>query len=114
MVTTGHKFSFKNKLYLLDTITIDLCLCRFPWAEFRKRKGAIKLHMGIDADGYLPTFMDMTVMPILCLLIQSHAFPHKEIDNSGKAPLNHTFRSSSDLELSRRGSAYRSVDLFMR
>ena len=59
-VTPGHKFSFKNKLYLLDTTTIDLCLSVFPWAEFRKRKGAIKLHMGIDADGYLPTFMDMT------------------------------------------------------
>ena len=59
-VTLGHKFSFKNKLYLLDTTTIDLCLSVFPWAEFRKRKGAIKLHMGIDADGYLPTFMDMT------------------------------------------------------
>ena len=60
LVTLGHKFSFKNKLYLLDTTTIDLCLSVFPWAEFRKRKGAIKLHMGIDADGYLPTFMDMT------------------------------------------------------
>ncbi len=59
-VSPGHKFSFKNKLYLLDTTTIDLCLSVFPWAEFRKRKGAIKLHMGIDADGYLPTFMDMT------------------------------------------------------
>lgn len=59
-VTPGHKFSFKNKLYLLDTTTIDLCLSVFPWAKFRKRKGAIKLHMGIDADGYLPTFMDMT------------------------------------------------------
>ncbi len=55
-----HKFSFKNKLYLLDTTTINLCLSVFPWASFRKRKGAIKLHMGIDADGYLPTFMDMT------------------------------------------------------
>ncbi|MCP3887669.1 MAG: IS4 family transposase [Desulfobulbaceae bacterium] len=59
-VSPGHKFSFKNKLYLLDTTTIDLCLSVFPWAKFRKRKGAIKLHMGIDADGYLPTFMDMT------------------------------------------------------
>ncbi len=59
-MTPGHKFSFKNKLYLLDTTTIDLCLSVFPWAKFRKRKGAIKLHMGIDADGYLPTFMDMT------------------------------------------------------
>ena len=59
-VSPGHKFSFKNKLYLLDTTTVDLCLSVFPWAEFRKRKGAIKLHMGLDADGYLPTFMDMT------------------------------------------------------
>jgi hypothetical protein len=59
-VSPGHKFSFKNKLYLLDTTTVDLCLSVFPWAEFRKRKGAIRLHMGLDADGYLPTFMDMT------------------------------------------------------
>ncbi len=40
MVSPGHKFSFKNKLYLLDTTTIDLCLSVFPWAQFRKRKGA--------------------------------------------------------------------------
>jgi len=59
-VSPGHRFSFKNKLYLLDTTTVDLCLSVFPWAKFRKRKGAIKLHMGLDADGYLPTFMDMT------------------------------------------------------
>ena len=59
-VSPGHKFSFKNRLYLLDTTTVDLCLSVFPWAEFRKRKGAIRLHMGLDADGYLPTFMDMT------------------------------------------------------
>jgi len=59
-VSPGHNFSFKNKLYLLDTTTVDLCLSVFPWAEFRKRKGAIRLHMGLDADGYLPTFMDMT------------------------------------------------------
>jgi len=59
-VSPSHKFSFKNKLYLLDTTTIDLCLSVFPWAKFRKRKGAIKLHMGLDAGGYLPAFMDMT------------------------------------------------------
>ena len=56
----SHKFSFKSKLYLLDTTTIDLCLSVFPWATFRKRKGAIRLHMGLDASGYLPAFMDMT------------------------------------------------------
>lgn len=55
-----HKFSFKNDLYLLDTTSIDLCLSVFPWATFRKTKGAIKLHTGISASGYLPTFMDMT------------------------------------------------------
>lgn len=55
-----HKFSFKGKVYLLDATTIDLCLKVFPWAEFRKTKGAIKLHFGLDADGYLPTLMNLS------------------------------------------------------
>lgn len=55
-----HKFSFKGKVYLLDATTIDLCLKVFPWAEFRKAKGAIKLHFGLDADGYLPTIMNLS------------------------------------------------------
>ena len=45
---------------MLDATTIDLCLAIFPWAQFRKTKGAVKLHFGLDADGYLPAFMDMT------------------------------------------------------
>ena len=55
----GNRFKLKN-LYLLDSSTIDLCLSVFPWATFRKNKGAIKLHTGINADGYLPSFIDMT------------------------------------------------------
>ncbi len=55
-----HKFSFQGKLYLLDATVINLCLSVFPWAEFRQKKGAIKLHMGLDAGGYIPAFMDMT------------------------------------------------------
>ena len=55
-----NRFKFKGKLYLIDATTIDLCLAIFPWAKFRKTKGAVKLHMGLDADGYLPAFMDMT------------------------------------------------------
>ncbi|OKY74181.1 MAG: IS4 family transposase [Desulfobulbaceae bacterium DB1] len=55
-----HKFKFKGKLFLLDATTIKLCLSIFPWAKFRKTKGAIKLHVGLDADGYLPSFMTMT------------------------------------------------------
>ncbi|MFH7326368.1 IS4 family transposase [Desulfurivibrio sp. C05AmB] len=56
----GHRFKFKNRLYLLDATTIDLCLAVFPWAKFRKTKGAIKLHVGLDADGYLPSFIALT------------------------------------------------------
>lgn len=50
------KFRFKNKLFSLDASTIDLCLSLFPWARFRQTKGAVKLHMLLDHDGYLPTF----------------------------------------------------------
>jgi hypothetical protein len=59
-LSPGHRFKFEGKIYLLDTPTINLCLEVFPWATFRKTKGAIKLHTGLDADGYLPAFMDMT------------------------------------------------------
>lgn len=55
-----HRFRFKNKLYSLDASTIDLCLSVFPWAKFRTTKGAIKLHVGLDHAGYLPTFMQIT------------------------------------------------------
>ena len=51
-----HKFRFKNKLLTLDSSTISLCLSLFPWAKFRRTKGAIKLHLLLDHDGYLPTF----------------------------------------------------------
>ena len=40
--------------------TIDLCLAAFPWASFRRTKGAIKLHVGVDQAGHLPTFISVT------------------------------------------------------
>mgnify|MGYP001819343836 FL=1 len=55
-----HRFRFKNKLYSLDASTIDLCLSVFPWAKFRTTKGAVKLHVGLDHDGYLPSFVQIT------------------------------------------------------
>jgi putative transposase len=55
-----HGFRFKNKLYSLDASTIDLCLSVFPWAKFRTTKGAVKLHVGLDHDGLLPSFMTIT------------------------------------------------------
>jgi hypothetical protein len=47
-------------VYALDATTIDLCLSMFPWADFRKAKGAIKLHTLIDVQGSIPVFIDIT------------------------------------------------------
>lgn len=55
-----HGFRFKNKLYSLDATTIDLCLSVFPWARFRTTKGAVKVHVGLDHDGLLPSFVTVT------------------------------------------------------
>ena len=59
-VTPGHNFRFKNPLYSLDASTIDLCLSVFPWADFKTTKGAVKLHVGLNHDGYLPEFVTVT------------------------------------------------------
>ncbi len=50
------KFRFKNKLVSLDSTVIDLCLSMYDWAKFRTTKGAVKLHLVLDHDGYLPCF----------------------------------------------------------
>jgi len=52
----NRKFRFKNKLLSLDSTTIALCLALFPWAEFRRTKGAVKLHLLLDHDGYFPAY----------------------------------------------------------
>ena len=54
------KFRFKNKLVSLDSSTIDLSLSLFDWAKFRRTKGAVKLHLILDHDGYLPSFAVIT------------------------------------------------------
>jgi hypothetical protein len=51
-----RKFRFKNKLVSMDSTVIDLCLSVFDWAKFRRTKGAVKLHLVLDHDGYLPCF----------------------------------------------------------
>lgn len=55
-----RKFRFKNKLVSLDATVIDLCLSLYDWAQFRRTKGAIKLHLLLDHDGYLPSFACIT------------------------------------------------------
>jgi len=47
-------------VYALDASTIDLCLSVFPWARFRKTKGAIKLHTLLDVRGNIPSFIWIT------------------------------------------------------
>jgi len=55
-----RKFHFKNKLVSMDASIIDLCLSMFDWAHFRRTKGAIKLHLLLDHNGYLPSFAVIT------------------------------------------------------
>jgi len=55
-VVGKKKFRFKNKLVSLDSTVIDLCLSMYDWAKFQRTKGAVKLHLVLDHDGYLPCF----------------------------------------------------------
>jgi hypothetical protein len=50
----------EQTVYALDSTTIDLCLSLFPWATFRQRKGAVKLHALVDLRGNIPCFIRIT------------------------------------------------------
>jgi hypothetical protein len=50
----------EETVYALDSSTIDLCLSVFPWAKFRKTKGAVKLHTLLDLRGNIPSFITIT------------------------------------------------------
>ena len=58
----GDNFSVElaQTVYALDATTIDLCLALFPWAKFRKHKGAVKLHTLLDLRGNIPTVVIIT------------------------------------------------------
>lgn len=55
-----RKFRFKHKLLSLDSTVIPLCLSLFDWAQYKRTKGAVKLHMVLDHDGYLPSYAVIT------------------------------------------------------
>jgi len=55
-----RKFRFKHKLLSLDSTVIPLCLSVFDWAQYKRTKGAVKLHMVLDHDGYLPSYAVLT------------------------------------------------------
>jgi len=56
----GKKFRFKGKLFSLDGSLIDLSLKVFPWADIAPKKAAFKLHLGLDHDGLMPAFAEVT------------------------------------------------------
>ncbi len=75
-----RKFRFKNPLLSLDSSIIELTLSVFSWAQFRRSKGAAKLHLILDHDGYLPVFADLTAAKINDLrYAQSLHFPRGSI-----------------------------------
>ena len=59
-ISPQKKFRFKNRLLSLDSTTIELCASMFNWARWRRTKGAVKLHLLLDHDGYLPVFGHVT------------------------------------------------------
>jgi hypothetical protein len=56
----SKKFRFKNKLVSMDSSTIDLCASVFDWAKYKRTKGAVKVHLLLDHEGYLPCFAHIT------------------------------------------------------
>lgn len=57
---TQQKFCFKHKLLSMDSTLITVCTSLFEWANYKRRKGALKLHLLLDHDGYLPKFAVIT------------------------------------------------------
>jgi hypothetical protein len=55
-----HGFRFKNKLFSLDGSLLDASMKLFPWADYNRKKAAFKLHMGLDHDGLIPCFAQIT------------------------------------------------------
>jgi hypothetical protein len=59
-VVPGKPFRFKGKLFSLDGSLIDLSMKVFPWADVAPKKAAFKLHLGLDHDGLIPAFAEVT------------------------------------------------------
>ena len=60
-LTRGQrKFRFKHKLLSLDASMVELCAESFDWAKYKRTKAALKLHLVLDHDGYLPCYAVMT------------------------------------------------------
>jgi hypothetical protein len=56
----SFRLDIDNMVYALDSSTIDLCISLFPWAKFRKSKGAVKMLTLLDLRGSIPFYVDIT------------------------------------------------------
>ena len=59
-VKPRHRFRFKNPLLSLDTTLVDLSLKIFPWSDYNRKRGAMKVHVGLDHRGLIPAFATIT------------------------------------------------------
>lgn len=64
-----------NTVYALDSTTIDLCLALFPWAPFRKKKAAVKLHTLLDLQGQIPSFIHISSGKMHDVNVLDHLIP---------------------------------------
>ena len=55
-----HGFRFKHKLFSLDGSLLNASMKLFPWADYNRKKAAFKLHVGLDHDGLIPCFAQVT------------------------------------------------------
>lgn len=55
-----RKFRLPKKLVSIDSTMVSLCTSLYPWAKYTRRKGAVKIHLVLDHDGYLPQFAVVT------------------------------------------------------
>jgi len=65
-------FDLEQTAYAFDSSTIDLCLSLFPWAKFRRTKGAVKMHTLLDLQGSIPVFIEITVGSVHDVNILDH------------------------------------------
>ncbi len=56
----GTRLKLPGKLYSMDATVVSLCLSMFDWARYRSAKGAVKIHLVLDHDGFLPRFANIT------------------------------------------------------
>src|SRR5437773_10397561 len=101
----------EQSLYALDSTTIDLCLSLFPWAKFRRRKAAVKMHTLLDLHGNIPTFIRVTSGDVHDVNILDEIMPEAGFTLWTEA--TSIFRGSSSSHSARRSLLYASNRMFL-